>query len=383
MNSTSYIELSRGALVSNFDFLKSLYGESIEICSVIKANAYGHGARQYVPLAEQAGVHTFAVFSSEEARVVLQVKQKGSRLIILGSINDNELGWAIRNGIEFYVFSLDRLKKAKEASEGLNMPAAIHLELETGMNRTGLSYPELRKCVNFLSENMEFFRIKGICTHFAGAESIANYTRLSRQTRLFRGRLAWLKEKGIEAEQVHAACSAASLAYPRTRFDMVRVGILQYGFWPSKEIYIQYMTRMKIQSDPLRRIISWKSKIMDIKKVKTGEFVSYGMAYQATEDKLIAIVPVGYSNGYSRSLSNQGRVLIHGERIPVIGMVNMNMLIADVSLLNNPKPGDEVSLIGHQNGAEITVASFSDFTNQLNYEMLTRLPSSIPRYIVD
>ena len=163
---------------------------------------------------------------------------------------------------------------------------------------------------------------------------------------------------------------------------MVRVGILQYGFWPSPETLIHFVHKSKDNEAVLKRVLNWKSRIMSIKTVKAGEFVSYGTHYMAQEEKNIAIIPVGYAHGYSRSLSNQGRVLIHGHRMPVIGIVNMNMLVVDVTQLTDVKKGDEVVLIGDQNGLTISLASFADFNNQLNYELLARLPGDIPRKIM-
>ncbi|HKK66721.1 MAG TPA: alanine racemase C-terminal domain-containing protein, partial [Bacteroidales bacterium] len=129
------------------------------------------------------------------------------------------------------------------------------------------------------------------------------------------------------------------------------------------------------------RIMTWKSKVMDTKYVKTGEFISYGTSYMARNNMKIATIPVGYAHGYSRSLSHQGRVLINGHRVDIVGNVNMNLLIVKISDIPETKKGDEVVLIGKQNGSEITVASFSEFSNQLNYEMLTRLPAEIPRIV--
>jgi alanine racemase len=165
--------------------------------------------------------------------------------------------------------------------------------------------------------------------------------------------------------------------------DMVRIGIMQYGFWPSIETYIQYFNGKDNRTDPLDRIIAWKSKVMSTKIVKEGEFVSYGTTYLALEEKEIAVVPVGYSHGYSRMLSNQGRVLIGGYRVGVIGMVNMNMLIADITSVPDVKVGDEVVIIGKQGDLEISVASFSEISNQVNYELLVRLPATTRRTATD
>ena len=156
---------------------------------------------------------------------------------------------------------------------------------------------------------------------------------------------------------------------------------MQYGYWSSRETLINYLSKKKNKIDPIQRIITWKSKIMTIKTVKTGEFIGYGTSYMAENEMQIGIIPVGYSHGYSRSLSNQGRILINGHRASVIGMVNMNMLVADITYIPGTKPGDEVILIGNQGDLAISVSSFSELSDQLNYEMLTRLPQDIPRIV--
>ena len=169
--------------------------------------------------------------------------------------------------------------------------------------------------------------------------------------------------------------------YPKTINTMTRVGIMQYGFWPSKQVKVAYLANQKDKTDPLQRVISWKSKVMSIKTVNEGEYIGYGNSCLTETKTKIATIPVGYAHGFSRSLSNQGKVLINGTRVDIVGIVNMNMLIADITNLTEVKKGDEVVLIGEQNGQSISVASFSDLSNQLNYELLTRLPNDIPRIL--
>jgi alanine racemase len=164
--------------------------------------------------------------------------------------------------------------------------------------------------------------------------------------------------------------------------DLVRIGIIQYGFWPSQEILVSYLNSKKNKIDPLQRVISWKSEVMSIKRVKSGEFIGYGTSYIARDNMKIATIPLGYSHGYCRSLSNQGKVLINGQSCDVIGTVNMNMLTVNVTEINNVKKGDEVVLIGNQKNLSLSVASFSDLSNMLNYELLSRISKTIPRKIL-
>jgi alanine racemase len=160
-------------------------------------------------------------------------------------------------------------------------------------------------------------------------------------------------------------------------------GIVQYGFFPTKEVLIHFLEKSKLKEDPLKRLLTWKTTVMDTKQVKTGDFIGYGTSFMASQPMKIATIPVGYSQGFSRSLSNLGRVLIRGQRVPVIGIVNMNMMTVDITGLDGVEKGDEVVLIGKQGDLEIGVSSFSEFSNQINYEILTRLPADIPRKVVD
>ncbi|HDP94243.1 MAG TPA: alanine racemase [Candidatus Aminicenantes bacterium] len=379
---TSIIEVSRAAIQQNLDCLREFLGPDIRISSVVKANAYGHGIEAFVPVAEAAGIDHFSVFSGDEARRVVAVKQPGTDVMIMGWMGANDVEWAVREGVDFFVFDLTRLEAAAAAGRKLRRSARVHLEVETGMNRTGLDRRQLKQAVELLNTWNEEVRVRGVCTHYAGAESIANHVRVQRQITRFERICHWLENHGIHPDMRHTACSAAAIAYPRTRMDMVRIGILQYGFWPTREIQVHYRNRRQGFALKLRRVLSWKSRIMVLKQVHTGEFISYGTSTFAEEDKLIAIIPVGYSHGYSRSLSNQGRVLIRERRAPVIGLVNMNMLLADVTGIPEVKAGDEVVLIGTQGDTEISLASFAEFNDQLNYELLARLPAETPRVVV-
>ncbi len=383
MPNTSQILLSRSALLHNLQFIKDIIGPDTMLSSVVKGNAYGHGIEPFVGLAQECGITHFSVFSASEAERAVRILNNKASVMIMGMLDDDQIEWAIRNGVSFFVFDIDRLQKAAEIAKSMATPAQIHLEIETGMNRTGFSTKIFPRILKYVKSEIDNLVIKGMCTHFAGAESIANYHRIKRQESIYKRAYNRMLNFGLEPETRHTACSAALLRYPKSRLDMVRVGILQYGFFPSKEILIHYLTKSKRTDYPLKRMITWKSKIMSVKSVKTGDFIGYGTSFLANSDMKIATIPVGYSNGFSRSLSNQGRVLIHEQRVSVIGTVNMNMITVDVSNLGGVNKGDEVVLIGRQGDLEISVASFSDFSDQLNYEMLTRLPEDIPRIVTE
>ncbi|MBI9036522.1 MAG: alanine racemase [Bacteroidales bacterium] len=382
MIDNSLITLNENALENNISFLKKKLGDKVKISAVVKANAYGHGIEQVVPLFEKYGIEHYSVFYYSEAIRVYNCLTKPSSIVVMGWLCEKSIREAIEKGIEFFVFNIERLNIAIKSAKELKIKAKIHLEVETGMNRSGLNIDELVHAIAIIKENIENIEIAGFCTHLAGAESISNHFRIQNQLKKYKKMLVTLENNDLHPKYKHVANSAAAFVYPKTRMDMVRVGIMLYGFWSSTEVFIHYMNSNHIKKDPLTRILGWQSQIMAIKEVKSGEFVGYGISYLAQSNITTALVPVGYSFGYSRSLSNKGRVLINGSRCSVIGVVNMNMIIVDITNAGNTKVGDKVVLIGKQDDLEIKVSAFSEISDELNYEILAHLPDSIERTVI-
>ncbi len=384
MQHTSYIELSKSALAKNIRYLKKRIGPEVKYVSVVKGNAYGHGIEEFVPIAEQIGVDYFAVFDTYEAERVHRVKRKTTKIMILGMIYNDQLEWAIENDISFYVFEMDRFHHTIQAAKKVQKKAKIHIEVETGLHRTGFERAEINEVISLINSNQEYLVIEGLCSHYAGAESIANHVRVQNQYDEFLRIRDIFQQHGITAHYEHTAASAAALTYPHTILDLVRFGIVQYGFWSREtRIYNLLTEDAKFKKDPLSRVLKWKSNVMSVKSVKAGKFISYGNSYLTSQNTNIATIPVGYFHGYRRSLSNNGFVLIKGRKAPIIGTVNMNMLTVNVTSIPSVIKGDEVVIIGEQGKQKITIASFCETANLVNYELLARIPSQIPRYIVD
>ena len=180
MKQTSYIEISKSAYRHNINYLRNIIGKDVRFTSVVKGNAYGHGVENIVPLAEKARVNHFAVFSASEALDVYRVASPNSDIMIMGYLNDDQLAWAIECGVEFYIFDIDRLKRAIELSKKIGKPARIHIEAETGFRRTGFEYHMLKEVVGLMKNNAEHIVFEGLCTHYAGAESISNHFKIGR-----------------------------------------------------------------------------------------------------------------------------------------------------------------------------------------------------------
>ncbi len=382
MFNTSFIEISKKAFKNNIRYLKKIIGNEVVFSSVVKGNAYGHGIENIIPLAEESGIDHFSVFSANEALDAIRVMSPGSRLMIMGYLDDPEIEWAIGHDVEFFVFDRDRLTKAIETAKMLRKKAQIHIEVETGFHRTGFEYSRMGDLVKYLKREHDHYVFQGLCTHYAGAESLSNYLRIKNQIALFRKFNRYFARHGREPLLRHTACSAAALTYPATIMDMVRFGIAQYGFWPSPETHMFRFRKDTRDTNPLRRMLSWKSRVMVVKEVEAGNFIGYGSSFLANKKLRIAIIPVGYANGFSRALSNTGRVLIRGRRVPVIGTVTMNTMTVNVTDIPGVERGDEVVIIGKQKRMSISIASFCEMSEQLNYQLLTRLPSNIPRIVV-
>ncbi|SDC71227.1 alanine racemase [Algoriphagus faecimaris] len=383
MIATSFLEISAKAYRQNIRYIRSEIGPKPTISAVVKGNAYGHGIAEMVHIAEGAGVRHFSTFSSDEAWLVKKHSNKNAEIMILGMLYHEELEALIQSEISFYVFDFERLEKTVEVSKKIGKAAKIHIELETGFHRTGFEWEDRERLVEMLQAAKDHVILEGLCTHYAGAESVSNFVRVKNQISAYYDFKNYLSEHYLFFNRYHTACSAATLIFPETIMDMVRIGIAGYGFWPTKETYFAKLKDLEnANKNPLKRLITWKSTVMSLKKVAMGQFIGYGNSYMALQDMRLAIVPVGYGHGYSRLLSNSGQVLIGGQFCQVVGTVTMNAIAVDISKVKGVKAGDEVVMIGKQGKKEITVASFSESTQQVNYEMLTRLPKDIPRKII-
>lgn len=275
MINNSTITLNEKSIKNNISFLKSKFGDKSKISAVVKANAYGHGIEQIVPVFYKYGINHFAVFDYSEAIRVYNCLIKPATIMVMGWLCDESIKDAIEKKIEFFVFNLERLTTTIKHAKELNIKAKIHLEAETGMNRTGLNILELKNAIKIIKKNEEHIEISGFCTHLSGPESISNHVRIQDQLKKYKKMLNMLKSKDLYPKYKHVANSAAAFKYPKTRMDLIRVGIMLYGFWSSNEVFIYYSRNNHEKKDPLKRVLGWSSQIMTIKEVKSGEFVGY------------------------------------------------------------------------------------------------------------
>ncbi|HDT11989.1 MAG TPA: alanine racemase [bacterium] len=378
---TSWIEISRKAYSKNIDFFRSRIFDGSELSVVIKANGYGHGIFEIAELAHEKGVGTFCVNSLEEA---LSLKEKGffQKILILGPVLLSMTETVVANGFESVCYNIENLMAFEKTAKTIGKPALIHLKVETGTNRQGIKGSKL---VEFLDELKLCQNVKlcGVYSHFANIEDTTDHSYAKYQMENFSGALGLVTERGFKDFKVHFASSAAAAIFPETHYDMIRLGISQYGLWSSKETYLTYISEHGHgQEHILTPVLTWKTRIGQIKVAEKGEFVGYGCTKQITRDTKIAVLPIGYSDGYDRKLSNQGYVLIHGRRAPVLGRVAMNLTMVDITDIPEVKLEDEVVLIGEQKDQIIRAEHLAALTGTINYETVARIAPHIPRIIV-
>jgi len=375
----NWIEIDRTALVENVRRFKGHIGQGVRLASVVKANAYGHGLVEVSRIALEAGADWLAVNSVEEA-CCLRDAGITSPIISLGYVPCGMLEEAIRRDLRLTVYSRETVDRLAEAAARLRRECRLHIKVETGTNRQGVRPEEIVSFARRLHA-LPFLVLEGLSTHFANIEDVTEHLFAERQLRNFEAVIRLLEREGIRVPVRHAACTAAAILFPATLFNMARVGIGLYGLWPSKETKISAL-QAGIPLNELRPVLTWKTRIAQIKRVPSGETIGYGCTDVATQDSRLAILPVGYYDGYDRSLSSIGYVLIHGRRAPVRGRVCMNMIMVDVT--NIPEAGleDEVVLLGRQGSDSISADVLAAKIGTINYEVVTRINPRLPRLVV-
>jgi len=375
----AWIELSRSALYHNLNHLKQLAGNRLLAVSV-KANAYGHGLEAVVSmLTGRSEVDYLTVHSVDEA---LRCRQAGwtRKIMLLGPASSDQLPTILEHNLEPVIFNRDILAQLGRLGEKAGQRVLTHLKLETGTNRQGIAESDLP---GFASVYKKYGSLRcplGASMHFANIEDTTRHEFAQSQLARFKQMLKKMAELGIKPRIRHTAASAAMILFEKTRFELVRPGISVYGHWPSKETYLTYRLQGG-QDGLLRPVLAWRTRITQVKKIPSGSFVGYGCTYRTTNPARLAVLPIGYADGYDRLLSNRAHVLIHGQRAPVRGRVCMNLTLVDISLARKARLGDEATLIGRDSDEILSAETLADWAQTINYEILARLSNSINRII--
>ncbi len=359
----------------NMDEIERLISPGTKICAVIKTDGYGHGA---VPLARilenRDSVWGYSVATVEEAMIL---KESGMKkpVLILGYVFEEDLETVIQHEIRPTVFSLESAKELSDIAQKLQKTVHIHIKIDTGMGRIGFSCADETVETILKISQMPNLDIEGIFSHFAMADA-ADKTFSRKQAETFFDILSLLEENNIKIPMRHISNSAGIIDLPEYNLDLVRAGIILYGLWPSDEV--------KKDRIDLKPLMSLTSHVIHVKTLDEGAPISYGATYRVRGSETIATIPAGYGDGYPRSLSNAGYVLIHGRRAPICGRICMDQFMVNVTDIEDVKPGDEVTLIGKDGDEEITIEQLAEISGRFNYEFACDIGKRVPRiYIRD
>lgn len=374
----NWIELSRPALEQNVKALARLARGRV-LAPSVKANAYGHGLPQIVSmLIPLKQVEYLSVHSIEEA---LTCREHGwpRKIMLLGPVPPVALGLVVECNLEPVVFDRECLLGLGKLSKQTGKQIRAHVKLETGTNRQGIAEKELPAFAKIF-KRYPLLKPYGASTHFANIEDTTSHEYALYQLDEFVTLVNRMRKLGIGPKVRHTASSAAMILFEKTRFDLVRPGISLYGHWPSKETYVSFLMSGG-HNELFAPTLSWKTRVTQIKHVKAGAFVGYGCTFRTTTPTKLAVLPIGYYDGYARSLSNQAYVLIRGKRAPVRGRICMNLTMVDVTHIPGVELHETVTLIGKDQGENISVEQLGAWAGSINYEMLARLSAAIPRLI--
>lgn len=369
-----WAEVDLDAIWENMVHMKENIAENTKILAVIKADGYGHGGVPIAKMLEQLDfMFGYAAATYEEAHVLREAGVK-KPILILGYTFPYCYEELIREEIRPAVYRRDTVEELAAAAAKVGKKAKVHIKVDTGMGRIGITPDEEGlEFVRFLIEHPEL-EVEGIFTHFAKSDE-ADKTSANHQLELFQNFIDKIQtELGITIPVKHCSNSAAILEMPQANMDMVRAGITTYGLYPSEEVSKDIV--------PLRAAMSLYSHIVYCKMIHAGQSVSYGGLFTAQKDTRVATIPVGYGDGYPRSLSGRGYVLIHGKRAPILGRVCMDQFMVDISEIPEAMDGDKVTLLGMDGTERITAEELGELSGRFNYEFVCDLGKRIPRVYI-
>jgi len=372
----SWIETDASALKHNVQTFKRLVGSQRRLLVVVKGNAYGHCMIPCARIAVESGADWLGVFNIQEA-LALRLAKIEAPILVFGPTPQGMLEDAARRSISITVGSPYAVQQILDSGVG---GLKVHLKIETGTNRQGFQVQDFAVIPRLLSNGK--VEIEGMYTHFADIEDTTDHSYAEEQLARFVSAAEVLKPMGVNPPIKHSACSAATILFPDTYFDMVRLGIAAYGMWPSKETLVS-ARQLQRENIALKPVMTWKTRISQIKNLEPGEFVGYGRTFKATRRMRLAIIPVGYANGYDRGISNNGYVLVNGMRAAICGRIMMNMSCIDVTDVPDAGEGAEVVLLGRQGAENISAETMASWVGSINYEIVTRAEPDSSRVIVN
>jgi alanine racemase len=366
----TWAEINLDNLAFNFHSAKSFIGPDTKFMAVVKADAYGHGAIECAKRLEAEGVDWFGVALPEEG---VELRKAGIRKLILclGGFWDGQETVALNYGLTPVIFQIEEAAVLNSAAARRGTDVSIHVKVDTGMGRVGVRFDQVSKFADQL-KTMSHLRVEGLMTHFAAADDLAQKDFTDLQIERFNTAVATFREKGFTPAYLDLANSPGAVAHPSSRSNLVRLGGILYGLGGD-------VLPGGIDKPELKPVMSLRTKIAHLKTVPAGETIGYGRTFTTDTESRIATIPIGYQDGYSRTLSNNGQAIIRGSYAPVVGRVSMDWTTLDVTGVEGAQLGDEVILIGTDNGLQIRAEDLARATNTISYEITCGINRRVPR----
>jgi alanine racemase len=362
------VEVDLGRLSANLDAIRARVRPA-KVMTVLKANAYGHGMVEVARHMVASGADSLGVAFLEEG-ILLRQRGIEAPILVLGGIIGNQIPLFLQHDLALTASSIGKLEQIEEAAGALGAKATVHLKIDTGMERLGVHYYSAEGLLD-ASLRCRHCAIEGIYTHFANADA-ADLTHARLQIERFQEVLRFYERRSLPVPTRHMANSAAILQLPESHLDLVRAGILLYGVYPSASV---------AHTVAVSPALAWKSRVVFFKVVQPDHPVSYGSTWVSDHPVRVVTLPVGYGDGYFRSLSNRGKVIIRGKTYPVIGTVCMDQTMVDIEG-DSAYNGDEVVLLGESGGSAIRVEDLAAWAGTIPYEVLTNINTRVPRVYV-
>lgn len=373
VNRPTWAELNLDNLAFNFHSVKKFVGENLSIMAVVKADAYGHGAICCARKLEAEDIDWFGVALPEEG---LHLRENGitKPILCLGSFWSGQEKFLLENNLTPVIFQIETAEKLNRAAKEKNLIADIHIKIDTGMGRIGIRFD----AVNQFAENLQRFEnlcVKGIMTHFASADNLAENDFTDRQIKRFDEAVKIFEAKGFRPVYKDLANSPGAIAHKNSRGNMVRLGGILYGLGGD-------VLPKEIDKPELKPVMSLHTRIAQLKKVPKGETLGYSRTFTTEKDSLIATVPIGYQDGYSRGLSNNANVIVNNSYVPVVGRISMDWTILDVTGVADVQVNDEVILIGESGNVKVTAEDLAIRTDTISYEITCGINRRVTRKYV-
>jgi alanine racemase len=366
----AWVEVDLAQLKCNFKIIFQDKPKHVEVLSVVKNQGYGHGAIQVAKIALEVGVTYLAVATIDEA-LELRQNEISAPILILGDRPGDQLELCVNENITCCINDIETACLLSKIAIKYNRRIPLHIEIDTGMSRYGVRWTKALSTIESIS-NLDGLYLEGLMSHFAMSDE-ADKTYALLQLDRFKSVLTELEEKSFTVKYRHMCNSGGFLDLPQAHFDMVRIGILSYGVYPS-----QVCRRI----EGIKPVMSVKAKISTIRELEIGDKVGYGMRYEATSERRIGVVPIGYGDGFPR-VRNEGEVLIHGKRAPIIGGSAMDAMMIDISEIPETQLWDEVVIMGKQKNEEITAHEVARLKNSISYDILGSWNWRLPRLYND